>query len=270
LADCDEDGYLDLVQANFGILGYFHRSGVLEKYPSWGYAAGPPFFIFSVCVGDINADGYVDVAAGCTRSSGLPAGGPNKVFLNKGNIGIKVKNFSASSLPRGVSLRWEVNGAFAGFNLLREIKAVEVASEPRKINEELITGRSPYRYVDAAVGEGKTYRYWLEVVPLGGPSERHGPVECTVGVKTSFALAQNAPNPARTTTTFAFSVPAACDAALTVYDIAGRKVATPFAGQAKAGENELALDVSQFAPGVYTYRLEAGGEAAAKRMVVVR
>ena len=115
-----------------------------------------------------------------------------------------------------------------------------------------------------------TYQYWLEVVPLAGPAERYGPVECTVGVKASFALAQNAPNPARTTTTFAFSVPAACDATLTVYDIAGRKVAVPCAGRAKAGENELAVDVSALAPGVYTYRLEAGGAAAAKRMVVVR
>ena len=270
LVDADSDGLLDLIQAEAGIAGYFRVGGRLTESPGWDYHPGPPYWIQDIRVGDVNADGYVDVAAACIAQTGYPTGGPNKLFLNKADIGINVENFSASSCTRGVALRWEVNEAVAGFNLYREIKAVEVASEPRKINEELITGRSPYRYVDTDVSKGVTYQYWLEVVPLAGPAERHGPAECTAGVKTSFALAQNAPNPARTTTTFAFSVPAACDAALTVYDIAGRKVATPYAGRAKAGANELAVDVSTLAPGVYTYRLEAGGATAAKRMVVVR
>jgi hypothetical protein len=186
-------------------------------------------------------------------------------------IGIDLISFRAAAGGNGgVAVTWEVEDRVAGFNLYREETSAEAASEPVKINDELITGRSPYRYRDDGVAAGATYRYWLEVVPLAGPAERHGPVECTVGVKASFALAHNAPNPARTTTTFAFCVPSACDATLTLYDIAGRKVATPFAGAAKAGENEVSLDVSALAPGVYTYRLEAGGEAAAKRMVVVR
>ena len=271
LVDADGDGFLNLIQAKgSGIIGYFRKGGILEKYPSWNYATGPPFAIFDIRVGDVNADGYPDVVAGCTGSSGLPKGAPNKLFLNKGNIGVNVKGFVASPCARGVAVRWEVSEAAAGFNLLRTAKGPSAASELLKINESLITGRTPYRYVDADVSKGVTYQYWLEVVPLPGPAERHGPAECTVGVKGSFALAQNAPNPARTTTTFAFSVPTACEATISVYDIAGRKVGVPYAGHAKAGENELAVDVSSLAPGVYTYRLEASGEAAAKRMVVIR
>jgi len=45
---------------------------------------------------------------------------------------------------------------------------------------------------------------------------------------------------------------------------------TPFAGSARPGENEVAVYVSALAPGVYTYRLVAGGATAARRMVVVR
>lgn len=106
-------------------------------------------------------------------------------------------------------------------------------------------------------------------MPLAGPSERHGPVECAVKPKASFALSQNVPNPARAAATIAFSVPAPCDAKVTFYDLAGRSVASYFS-RAAAGENELAVDVSSLPPGVYTYRLEAGGATAAKRMVVVR
>ncbi len=107
------------------------------------------------------------------------------------------------------------------------------------------------------------------MVPLAGAAELHGPVECAVGRKAAFALAQNVPNPARAVTAVAFSVPAPCEATLAVYDLAGRRVASRVVA-AKAGANELEVDVSALAPGVYAYRLEAAGEAAAKRMVVVR
>jgi len=270
LVDADGDGWLDLIQATGGaIIAYFRKGETLPKIPSWKYVPGAPYAIFDIRVGDVNADGWPDVVAGCSCSTGYPTGGPNKLFLNKGNIGIMVKGFYASAGARGVALRWEVNEAVAGFNLLREAKAAASTSEPVKINAELITGRSPYRYLDEDVSSGTTYRYWLEVVPLAGAAERHGPVECTVGGKASFALAQNRPNPASSTTTVAFSVTVTTEAALTVFDVVGRKVAE-HAVQAKAGENELALDISSLAPGVYTYRLEAGGEAAARKMVVAR
>jgi hypothetical protein len=185
-------------------------------------------------------------------------------------VGIELASFDGHGRDGRAVLTWATNSEYnhAGFNLYRE-----AADAGRvKVNDALIVGESPYRYVDASVEKGNSYEYYLEDVDLSGKGTLHGPVrvDTGAGVKTSFALAQNRPNPARTATTFAFSVPAACDATLTVYDLAGRKVATPFAGTAKAGANELAVDVSTLAPGVYTYRLEAGGEAAAKRMVVTR
>jgi hypothetical protein len=184
-------------------------------------------------------------------------------------IGIDLISFAATAGGNNaVVVTWEVAERVAGFNLYRETASGAAASEPVKVNERLITGRSPYRYLDAAVEAGNTYRYWLEVVPLAGPAERHGPVKCTTGVKASFALAPNRPNPARTSTTFAFTVPAACKATLALYDMAGRKVASRVVS-AKAGGNDVVVDVSSLAPGVYTYRLEAGGEAAARKMVVV-
>jgi hypothetical protein len=270
LLDADGDALLDLIQSDIrGIIGYFRKGGTLLRRPSWVYSAGEPYVISDIRVGDVNADGYPDVAAGCSCYAGNPTGGPNKLFLNKANIGITVRGFAAFASARGAALRWEVDEAVAGFNLYREVGNAEAASEPGKINAELITGRSPYRYLDAAVEAGKTYRYWVEVVPLGGAAERHGPVVCTVGAKASFALAQNRPNPASTSTTVAFAVPAACEAALTFFDVAGRKVAT-HTFRAKRGANEVALDISSLTPGVYTYRLEAGGEVTARRMVVTK
>jgi hypothetical protein len=268
LADVDADARLDLVQACGGeVIAYLHKHGNLMKQPSWEVSPNP-YGTFDNHVGDVDADGYPDVAVAVIAVSG-PTGGPNQLFLNQCDVGVRVKDFAAAPCARGVALRWEVNEAVAGFNLLRETKAAEAVSEPVKINEKLITGRSPYRYLDEDAAAGKTYRYWLEVVPLAGPAELHGPVACAAGGKAAFALSQNVPNPARAATTVAFSVPAPCEASLAIYDLAGRKVFSRVVA-AKAGGNDVELDVAALAPGVYAYRLEAGGEAAAKRMVVVR
>ncbi len=269
LADADADGLLDLIQSTGGaVIAYFRKRGNLMKQPSWVVSPNP-YGTFDNRVGDVDADGYPDVAVGCIGVSAYPTGGPNQLFFNKCDIGIDVKDFAASPAAKGVALGWEVNEAVGGFNLLREVKAANAATEPARINDALITGRSPHRYLDEDVSSGTTYRYWLEVVPLAGPAELHGPAECTVGRKFSFALAQNVPNPARSVTTVAFSVAAACDAALAIYDLAGRKVASRVVS-AQAGANEVEFDLSSLAPGVYAYRLEAGGDVAARRMVVVR
>ena len=49
----------------------------------------------------------------------------------------------------------------------------------------------------------------------------------------------------------------------------GRRVATPARGDFAAGEHVVPCDLA-LSPGVYIYRLEAGGLTAAKRLAVVR
>jgi hypothetical protein len=269
LVDADADGRLDLIQASSGTQGFFWKGDTLSTTPRWRYGPGNPFQIYDIDVGDINGDGYWDAAVAVTAMSDFPRGHRNVVFLNKANIGIDVKGFAASACDRGVALRWGVNEEVAGFNIFREVMGAATTSEPFKINADLITGESPYRYLDEAVEPGNIYKYWLEVVPLAGAAEWHGPVECTTGVKAAFALSQNYPNPARDATTVTFSLATSGEAAVTIYDISGRRVKTAFAGPAKAGDNEISVDVSTLAPGVYTYRLEAGGKAAARKLVVV-
>ena len=104
---------------------------------------------------------------------------------------------------------------------------------------------------------------------LNGARETFGPAEIEVGLKAAaFALHGNAPNPTRGATTFAFSLPAAGPASLAVYDMAGREV-WRHDGTFAAGEKELRA-AFELAPGVYVYRLDAAGNRAARRMVIVR
>jgi hypothetical protein len=157
----------------------------------------------------------------------------------------------------------------AGFNLYREGLASSRDEGRIKLNAQLITGRSPYNFVDSDVRPGKGYRYWLEAVDLSGEKETFGPAEVQLPTKTAaFALYQNAPNPTRGKTTFTFSLAAAGPAEINIYDLAGREV-WRHDGTFAEGKNELAATL-ELAPGVYVYRLEAGAKAAAKKMVVIR
>jgi hypothetical protein len=241
--DIDRDGNLELIVVSFG-----EETGYVSVYRVGGDVHSP---VWPMHKHDARHTSCYDTELG---------------------VGIVLDYFCARAEGGAVLVRWATAGEYnhAGFNLYRALAAGGGAKA--RLNASLITGKSPYRYLDREVERGEEYKYWLVAVELSGAKESYGPISCLAGGqhKTSFALAQNRPNPARSSTTVAFSVPAACDAAITVYDVAGRKVAAPFAGQAKAGENELAVDVSTLAPGVYTYRLEAGGATAAKRMVVVR
>jgi len=178
--------------------------------------------------------------------------------------------FVARSASDAVRVSWWGKWqGLAGFNLYREGAGTAADAGRVKLNARLVTGRSPYRYVDENVSPGETYKYWLEAVALNGERETFGPAEVRLATKAAaFALYQNAPNPTRGNTTFAFSLPQGGAAVLAVYDLAGREV-WRHEGIFAEGKNELAATL-ELAPGVYVYRLDAAGNGAAKKMVVAR
>ncbi|HLT45913.1 MAG TPA: T9SS type A sorting domain-containing protein, partial [Rubricoccaceae bacterium] len=79
------------------------------------------------------------------------------------------------------------------------------------------------------------------------------------------------PNPARGTVTVPFTLDAARAVTLRVYDVTGRLVATLAEGQPfAAGAHALRFDADALPAGVYAVRLEAGREAEARRVVLLR
>lgn len=194
---------------------------------------------------------------------------------------VNVTSFRAEAAAGGVALRWEVANerVAAGFNLYRRPAAeVPATVDYAKLNENLITGRSPYSYVDRAAEAGRDYEYLLESVDAKGGTATFGPVRGRASGKALpevAALYQNWPNPARGTTTIKFELAQPGPVALEVYDYAGRKVRTLFEGAAEAGAREIAWTVADeagrpLAPGVYIYRLRTDAETLSRRLVVSR
>lgn len=90
-----------------------------------------------------------------------------------------------------------------------------------------------------------------------------------------FALRQNAPNPFGHGTAIAFDLPSPARASLSIYTVGGRKVATVVDQDLPAGRHAAVWDGRdssghEVAAGVYLYRLEAGADIGARKMLVIK
>lgn len=101
----------------------------------------------------------------------------------------------------------------------------------------------------------------------------------STGVEEAVALGVkilgNRPNPFNPVTSIAFSMPATADAELTVFDIAGRRVATLISEEVEVGRHEVVWDGTNeagepVASGVYFSRLMALGEETSAKMVLLK
>jgi hypothetical protein len=92
---------------------------------------------------------------------------------------------------------------------------------------------------------------------------------------TSFALRQNYPNPFNPQTSIAFDLPAASHVTLEILNVLGQKVKTLVSEYREAGSHSVIWDGtsdngSTTASGVYFYRLNADGNQAVKKMMMLK
>jgi hypothetical protein len=86
---------------------------------------------------------------------------------------------------------------------------------------------------------------------------------------TNFALNQNYPNPFNPSTNISFNLPVRSDITLTIHNVTGQKVAE-FSGSYEAGEHVIEWNASQYASGIYFYKLNTESFSDTKRMVLVK
>jgi hypothetical protein len=77
------------------------------------------------------------------------------------------------------------------------------------------------------------------------------------------------PDPITSLTTISFTLPAASQATLTLTDAAGRETPLLPAQYLSSGQHEVTWDATKIPSGVYLCRIEAGGESATRRVVVM-
>ena len=97
--------------------------------------------------------------------------------------------------------------------------------------------------------------------------DKHGdePIEIV-----SYKLNQNYPNPFNPNTTIGYEIAGNVNVNITVYDVLGRRQAVLVNEKQKAGKYFVIFNGSNFASGVYFYKVEAGDYKEIKKMVLIR
>lgn len=91
-----------------------------------------------------------------------------------------------------------------------------------------------------------------------------------IDTPTSFALAQNTPNPFNPSTMIGFSLPDQARVRLTVYNALGQEVAKLVDEERPAGSYVAQWNAVNQPSGAYFYRIEAGSFVETKRMMLVK
>jgi hypothetical protein len=85
-----------------------------------------------------------------------------------------------------------------------------------------------------------------------------------------FTLSQNYPNPFNPSTSIRFSLPAAGNVNLTVYNVLGQEVRKLIDGELMPGSYTVTFDGKDLSTGVYIYRLATKNASITKKMLMVK
>ncbi len=95
------------------------------------------------------------------------------------------------------------------------------------------------------------------------------PLASTRTMPRSYSLA-NYPNPFNPSTTVRFSLPAAEDVSLKIYDVLGQEVETLYRGMLNAGTHEIRWNAGVQAGGVYFCRLQTARTALTTKLLLIK
>jgi hypothetical protein len=153
----------------------------------------------------------------------------------------------------GDSLRWQwaLNGQILG----QDSTAVVIF-------DSLGSQRVSARISDAQSADSVVWNF-VVVEPSGVIGHDHQ-------APAAFALYPPKPNPFNAVTAISYELQAASYVQLTVWDTAGRLVATLANERQQAGRRSTTFDGSGYASGIYLVRLEAGNKAAVQKVVLLK
>ena len=186
-----------------------------------------------------------------------------------------LRTLLATPTSEGASLAWTVgiHDDVDGFNVYREAADGSMVFAGNEAGVQVRGDDVEFRFTDTAGAADATY--WLGVRGCSGPEGLVGPIRIEASGAGVSALALDiAPNPAVHATRFEFALDRAADVRLDVFDLQGRRVATPLAAHRAAGTvttswNLRRDDGRAIEPGLYFARLQTLGRTLYRRVTVV-
>lgn len=199
-----------------------------------------------------------------------------------GSVPVELVTFNATVDEQSVQLEWLTATETNNFGFDVERRYSEDSDWERRTFVEgrgTTTEPSRYVFVDRNLQAG-AYDYRLKQIDTDGAFEYSSVVSATVGLPTTFMLAQNFPNPFNPTTEIQYQLAAAENSGgtrtlLKIYNILGKEVRTLVDEEQAPGFYRISWDGrddfgQRLASGIYIYRLQSGKFVATRKMALVQ
>jgi hypothetical protein len=188
--------------------------------------------------------------------------------------------FTANAKGEAVTLNWntasEVNNT--GWEVQRAFVAAKDSGMAPSDYQNVgfvagnLNSNSPknYSYLDKSAIQNGIYYYRLQQINNDGSSKFSQVASAKIDIPLTYTISQNYPNPFNPTTTINYSIPVPDKVTIKVYNILGDEVTTLVNEQKDAGRYQVTFNASQYASGVYFYRVQAGNFVQTKKMILLK
>ncbi|NWF90023.1 MAG: SBBP repeat-containing protein [Ignavibacteriaceae bacterium] len=212
-------------------------------------------------------------------SDSLVSNGVQEIFVSKvGNnpIPVELTSFSAENLNNKIVLNWttasETNNA--GFEVERSINGKDFSKLVFIPGNGTTTEKHNYSFIDENIS-AVLYFYRLKQIDLNGTISFSNIVEVDASLPIEFSLNQNYPNPFNPATSISFNLPFDAQVQLAVYNAVGEHISDLVNSNYAAGRYKIQFDASNFASGMYLYRLSAAKNNGSvfsdtKKMIIIK
>ena len=189
----------------------------------------------------------------------------------------KSGNVYVTGWTNGVSPSWDMTTIkYNPGGAQQWVKTYDGPKDSADVGNKIALDANGNVYV-AGASTGKT-SHWdfttIKYTPAGAAAREVNDVPAIPQQNLVYSLSQNYPDPFATKTTIRFIVGSDVktydQTKLEIFDVAGRRIATPVNSQLNAGSYQAEWDGSRFAAGVYYYKLTSGGFSMVRKMVLTR
>lgn len=189
-----------------------------------------------------------------------------------------LRRFQAHTEGEGVTLEWAMNAAEVHrFVVERSSEGRSFSElavlEPSDVKQPTASDRPAFAYTDENV-DGTVVFYRVRTVHTNGSERTSGTIKIGLGPesekKETVNLVGNFPNPFTESTTIAYEIRQPQPIAVTVWDLAGHRIATLIDGEEGSGYHEVPFDAADLPSGTYFVRLETPTGTQSHRMVVLK
>jgi hypothetical protein len=126
-----------------------------------------------------------------------------------------------------------------------------------------------YTYTDADLNSG-SYSYRLKQIDFDGHYAYSEVVDVVITGPLTFALLQNYPNPFNPATIIEYSIPNKSNVTISVFDAIGNELEILYSGEKEAGVHQITWNATNYASGIYFYRMNSDKFVQVKKMLLLK